>query len=90
MRPVELGGLAFALLVRIGGAVVGVEVEVRVGAGVDAYLRQLLVVVGAFNRSAEGKDGAGADEDGDGVNGGICGNCLAAVDALVGPEVIPV
>src|SRR5271163_4725387 len=71
--PVEVGEVKLALLlillIGVGGAVVAVEAEVAVGAGVDAELGDLLDLVGALDGSAERKDRASADEERDGVDG---------------------
>src|ERR1039458_918478 len=88
--PMEPGNGACALLIGIGRTVVGEEREAAVGARVDADLRNRLQLMRVFDRSSQGNDGTGSDEQGNGVDRSIDSDRPAALQALVGPEVKPI
>src|SRR5271166_5409987 len=88
--PMEPGNGARALLISIGRTIVGEEREVAVGAWIDSQLRYSLRLMSAFDRSSQRNDRPGTDEQGNGVDGSRDGDHLATLNALVGPEVIPI
>ena len=79
-----------AACVGVGKAVVFVEGEVRVAAGVDEQGNGVASFFGGvLEIGAEGDDGAGGDEEGHGVEGSGDGNVVAGGKELAGPEMIP-
>src|SRR5471032_1469268 len=56
IRPMQMRNLCIALLVGVGLTIVVIECEVSIGAGVDAELRNSLLLIGAQHRRAKRQD----------------------------------
>jgi hypothetical protein len=74
---VQVSDVRIPFFIGVGLPVVAVKPEVSIASGIDADLRELLLLTGILDLTAQRKNRAGANKERDGIDWSVGANGLA-------------